>query len=115
MEIIKEFYGLKTSGDRLHDIFSYTMRKLVYLPSKEDNAVWMKDEVKNYSYLCVFVDDFIYCGFVWSRAQLQRAIAGRATVSFFRTGAEHGSSRNFTVSKIRECVRRRSVIHAPNA
>ena len=56
MEIIKEFYGLNTSGSRFHERFSYNMRKLGYFPSKEDNDVCMKDEGNNYSYLYVFVE-----------------------------------------------------------
>ena len=33
---------------------------MVFSPSKADHDVWTKDEVDNYSYICVYVYDVIY-------------------------------------------------------
>ena len=59
MIIVKSLYGLISSAARWHEALSMTLRDMVYLPSKADSELWMKDCNTHYEYILVYSDDLL--------------------------------------------------------
>ena len=78
--IVKALYGLATSGERWHAIFTDTLRGLNFVPTRYDSDVWMQrhEDGSSYEYLCVYIDNFM----VFSRTaqKLMEEICGIYTV-----------------------------------
>ena len=58
--IIRALYGLTTSAERFHTLFSDFLRSLGFEPTRYDRDVWMRlrDDSSGYDYICTHVDDF---------------------------------------------------------
>jgi hypothetical protein len=57
MVVIKDLYGLYTSGACFHEKFADTLLVMQFFPCKADPDVWMMDCDTCYKYVCVHVDD----------------------------------------------------------
>lgn len=61
--INKALYGLRTSGARLHDKLSDTLRDIGFKPCKADPDLWLRGQADHYEYICVhicvYVDDLM--------------------------------------------------------
>ena len=58
--IVKALYGLTTSAERFHTLFSDFLRTMGFKPTRFDRDVWMRlrDDESGYDYICTHVDDF---------------------------------------------------------
>ena len=58
--IVKALYGLTTSAERFHTLFSDFLRTLGFKPTHFDRDVWMRlrDDESGYDYICTHVDYF---------------------------------------------------------
>ncbi len=56
--IKKALYGLKSSAECWHSMFSDSLRKLGFSPTRFDRDVWIRDAGDHYEYIFTHVDDF---------------------------------------------------------
>jgi hypothetical protein len=55
--IIKELYGLRTSGQRWHECFADCLRNEGFSPCKAEPDIWMRLNGDLYEYMATYVDN----------------------------------------------------------
>lgn len=55
----KALYGLRSSGARWAERLADSLRKLGFVSSYADPAIWMRDMGDHYEYICAYVDDLL--------------------------------------------------------
>jgi Reverse transcriptase (RNA-dependent DNA polymerase) len=59
MIIVKDLYGLKSSGKRWHERLFDVLLSLGFTSTKAEEDIWIKDMDDHYNYIAVYVDDMM--------------------------------------------------------
>ena len=59
---MKFLYGLKTYGERFHDLFSEVMEDLGWKRCKAESDIWLRYKITHREYVATYVDDLFYVG-----------------------------------------------------